>query len=187
MGMIIILYLAVPTDDLLKSRDISLLVSSFPGVLVTLLLLASLLAFVIGLTGYQANFIQLGLDQLFEAPSHHLSLFIHYATWSFNIEMTMVTVLNTLNWCVHKKSIFITTTMLSYLVILLILLLVSCCKYCWFSTNTGHPNPYKTVYKVISFARKYNYPLQRSAFTFHFTFGLLSSISVTESLGHSLG
>ena len=74
------------------------IVSSFPSVLVMLLLLTLLLAFVIGLTGYQANFIQLGLDQLFEAPSHHLSLFIHYATWSFNIGMTMVAVLNTVDW-----------------------------------------------------------------------------------------
>ena len=44
----------------------------------------SLLAFVVGLAGYQANFIQLGLDQLFEAPSHYLGLFIHYASWAFN-------------------------------------------------------------------------------------------------------
>ena len=40
--------------------------------------------FVIGLAGYQANFIQLGLDQLFEAPSQYLGLFIHYATWAFH-------------------------------------------------------------------------------------------------------
>ena len=66
MGLIILSHL--PTHDLLKNRDISLLVSNFPGVLVILLLPISLLAFVIGLTGYQANFIQLGLDQLFEAP-----------------------------------------------------------------------------------------------------------------------
>jgi peptide/histidine transporter 3/4 len=46
------------------------------------------------------------------------------------------------------------------------LLLVGCCKYHWFSTNTGRHNPYKTVCKVLSFARKHNYPLRRSAFTF---------------------
>lgn len=44
----------------------------------------SLLAFVVGLAGYQANFFQLGLDQLFEAPSPYLGLFIHYASWAFN-------------------------------------------------------------------------------------------------------
>ena len=43
---------------------------------IVILAIISLLAFIIGLAGYQANFIQLGLDQLFEAPSHYLVLFI---------------------------------------------------------------------------------------------------------------
>ena len=51
---------------------------------IVILVIISLLAFIIGLAGYQANFIQLGLDQLFEAPSQYLVLFIHYATWTFN-------------------------------------------------------------------------------------------------------
>ena len=44
-----------------------------------LLAFLALFAFTFGLAGYQANFIQLGLDQLFEAPSQYLVLFIHYA------------------------------------------------------------------------------------------------------------
>ena len=43
----------------------------------------SLFTFVFGLAGYQANCIQFGLDQLFEAPSQYLGLFIHYAMWVF--------------------------------------------------------------------------------------------------------
>ena len=38
------------------------------GILVIILVSCSLLSFVAGLVGYQANYIQLGLDQLFEAP-----------------------------------------------------------------------------------------------------------------------
>ena len=53
------------------------------GILMILLASLSLFAFIIGLAGYQANFIQLGLDQLFEAPSQYLGLFIHYAIWAF--------------------------------------------------------------------------------------------------------
>ena len=48
--------------------------------MIVILAIISLLAFIIGLAGYQANFIQLGLDQLFEAPSQYPVLFIHYAT-----------------------------------------------------------------------------------------------------------
>ena len=54
-------------------------------ILVIILDLISLFTFIVGLAGYQANFIQLGLDQLFEAPSPCLSLFIHYATWAFSL------------------------------------------------------------------------------------------------------
>ena len=169
--MELIIVLCLPHFDSVKlnHKGISLLINSFPGVLVILSFLTSLLVFVIGLMGYQANFIQLGLDQLYEAPSHHLSLFIHYATWSFHVGALVVTALITLRWCVHIKrqdTTFVTIAMLFLLVVLFVLLLVSCCKYRWFSTNTGHHNPYKTVYKVLSFARKYNYPLRRSAFTF---------------------
>ena len=166
--MELIITLCLPHFVILKHDGISLLVNSSPGILVILLILLSLLVFVIALMGYQANFIQLGLDQLFEASSHHLSLFIHYATWSFHLGVVVVTVMSTLN-CVHIKSrdiSLVTTALLSFLIILFILLLVSCCKYHWFSTNTGYHNPYKTVYKVLLFARKYNYPLRRSAFTY---------------------
>ena len=53
------------------------------GILVVILTILSLLSFIIGLAGYQANFIQLGLDQLFEALSQYLGVFVHYATWAF--------------------------------------------------------------------------------------------------------
>ena len=52
-------------------------------VLVILYILV-LLTFVVGLVGYQVNFIQLGLDQLFEAQNQYQGLFIHHATWAFN-------------------------------------------------------------------------------------------------------
>ena len=154
-------------SNLLGHKGLSL-INSFPSILVILLYLISLLLFVIGLTGYQANFIQLGLDQLFEAPSHHLSLYIHYATWSFHLGAVVVAVLVSVSWCNHIRHnyIFIAIYLSTLLVIVFILLLVSCCKYHWFSTNTGRHNPYKTVCKVLNFARKHNYPLRRSAFTF---------------------
>ena len=164
MELIIILY--PPHHDLLRKDGFPSLINSFPDVLVIPLLLTSLLLFVIGLTGYQANFIQLGLDQLFEAPSHHLSLYIHYATWPFHLGAVVVAVLTLLIWCVHTKTRNFSFIATAILALFILVLLVSCCKYHWFSTNTGRHNPYKTVCKVLSFARKHKYPLQRSAFTF---------------------
>ena len=48
----------------------------------------------------------------------------------------------------------------------LVLLLITCCKRRWFYVELPQKNPYKTVYKVLQFARRHKYPLQRSAFTY---------------------
>ena len=53
------------------------------SVAVMILLSLVLAIFITGLVGFQANYIQLGLDQLLEAPTEQLALFIHYATWVF--------------------------------------------------------------------------------------------------------
>lgn len=49
--------------------------------LLALIGIIAFVLFVIGLSGFQANFIQLGLDQLHEAPSEYLGLFVHWAIW----------------------------------------------------------------------------------------------------------
>ena len=49
-----------------------------------ILLVLALILFSIGLIGYQSNFIQFGLDQLLDAPSHYLGLYVHYAMWAFS-------------------------------------------------------------------------------------------------------
>ena len=44
------------------------------GTLILTLASMFVITFIVGLVGYQANFIQLGLDQFLEAPSHYLAL-----------------------------------------------------------------------------------------------------------------
>ena len=63
--------------------DHALRYDKVPSASTIILVSLSAFAFIVGLAGYQANFIQLGLDQLFEAPSQYLVLFIHYAIWGF--------------------------------------------------------------------------------------------------------
>ena len=65
--------------------DHALRYDKVPSMFIGILLFLLLFAFIIGLAGYEENFIQFGLDQqlLFEAPSHYLILFIRYAIWAF--------------------------------------------------------------------------------------------------------
>ena len=148
-------------------HPIFLLLKHNQGILAAILSFLMLLAFIIGLAGYQANFIQLGLDQLFEAPSQYLGLFIHYASWAFHLGSlhTLVTIL--LMICYKNKASNIAQILMQMLVLFLltILLLISYWKHRWFYSEPGHQNPYKTVYGVFKFAKNHKYPLRRSAFT----------------------
>ena len=148
-------------------HPIFLLLRHNQGILVVILTFLMLFAFIIGLAGYQANFIQLGLDQLFEAPSQYLGLFIHYASWAFRLGSlhTLVNIL--LIMCYKSKASNIAQILMQMLVLFLltILLLISYWKRRWFYGEPGHQNPYKTVYGVFKFAKNHKYPLRRSAFT----------------------
>ena len=140
------------------------------GLIIFILILVSLVAFVIGLVGYQANLVQLGLDQLFEAPSQYLSLFILYAVWAFKLGSVPLTVTLPLFLCrdpIHLAAVKVLTLFpLISAVFLILLLIISWWKRHWFYTEAGQENPYKTVFKIINFARKHRFPIQRSAFTY---------------------
>ena len=75
--LIILLIAVLLVEEIYSNFDHPL--NNNRGILVVILTFLSLFAFIIGQAGYLANFIQLGLDQLFEAPSQYLGLFIHYA------------------------------------------------------------------------------------------------------------
>ena len=124
----------------------------------------------ITIAGYYANFIQFGLDQLLEAPSHHQALYVHWAKWCLDLMSIIIVpcgIMDNTNQIIQLTFIMITRILLIIIVVLFFLLCVfSYWKRHWFYTDFGHHNPYKMVFKVLNFARKHKYPLQRSAFTY---------------------
>ena len=136
---------------------------------------AGILFFITGLSGYQANYIQLGLDQLMELPSEYLGLFMHWLEWSIEIGYLIVRPLFLLyNNCSPESEgtlinpVYESILALSFLFLLglFLLLLFGYWKRHWFYSEPGQNNPYKIVFSVLNFARKHRYPLRRSAFTF---------------------
>ena len=131
----------------------------------------AVILFIIGLAGFQANYIQLGLDQLLEVPNEHLGLFINYATWTFTFSSVLDIPLLNLGNCASlrkKAELSLLIVLPSTLTVLLLLLYIITCwkRHKWFLVEPGQNNPYKIVYKVLKFAVKHKYPLQRSAFTY---------------------
>ena len=136
---------------------------------VIILSVLGFILFIVGLSGFQANFIQLGLEQLLESPSVYLGLFVHWAIWTSSISTPLLLMLFSSYACTLDDGLLY--GMLSLPPILFVTLSVivafSCKKKHWFYSEPGQHNPYKTVVKVLRFVRKNKYPLRRSAFTYH--------------------
>ena len=120
---------------------------------------------IIGIAGFGANFIQFGLDQLLEAPSHHHALFVHWAMWSYNCLSSIILVIVGLYYCrISSDGWIISISLIACC--LLISTFFSCWKRHWFYTESRQNNPYRMVAKILKFATKHKYPLLRSAFTY---------------------
>ena len=129
----------------------------------------SYLLFVIGHSNYQANIIQFGLDQLVDAPSSSLVLFIHCLIWAESLGTFIIQVCFAMFMCnqtsQHTLSLRAGCS-LPLVLLMCFLLIILCLRKRWFHSEPGHNNPYKTVFKVLNFAKRHRYPLQRSAFTY---------------------
>ena len=133
------------------------------------IVLLSIVAFfsLIGISGFQANAVQFGLDHLLDASSNELSVFLHWFIWTDSLGQLVIRFLGAASPC----SDFVTTKLLPYaaitfMVIISVLMVLSCCKHQWFHNEPLTHNPYGTVYRVLKFAAKHDKPLRRSALTY---------------------
>ena len=136
---------------------------------VALFVVVSIYLIIVALASYQANIIQFGLDQLFEAPNDSLGVFVHWLTWSEALGSTLILSLFIFLPCYTEQKVVLyslASLPLVFLFLSTILLAFTCFNHGWFYSEPGQHNPYKTVFRVLNFARKNKYPLRRSAFTY---------------------
>ena len=133
---------------------------------------SGLLLAILGVTGYGANFIQFGLDQLLEAPSQHQAIFVHWAKWYYDLLSAVLLIFYVIRDCKEvlnhstSQKAFIYSIAALIMGTLLLVIAFSYLKHCWFYTEPGHRNPYRIAIRILKFAWKHKYPLQRSAFTY---------------------
>ena len=137
-------------------------------VFIIILAIVSTILMILGLASYQANIIQLGLDQLLEAPNDSLGVFVHWLMWSHTSGSFLILVLFIILPCYPSQQVIYSLGSLPFpcLVVSTFLLAFTCYNHGWFYSEPGQDNPYKTVFRVLNFARKNKYPLRRSAFTY---------------------
>ena len=146
-----------------------------PVIIVAVIFFSSIVAF-------NANVIQFGLDQLHDSQTEHLVLFVHwYVLLSYVGTESIKILISSSSMCIlyfwtdpflaFVGYIFLIVTIPIALAVVCLFLLLSLCvafrkRHTWFLSDSGSRNPYKLVYKVISFSREHSYPIRRSAFTY---------------------
>ena len=123
--------------------------------------LVLLVIMAIGLGGYQANIIQFGLDQLYDASTTEITSFIVWYTWTgisacFTVDFVFT--------CLNEQQRIIRSLFVCSSVTLALILLL--CHHHWLMKEPVKDNPYKFVYKVLKYAVKNKQPQHRSAFTY---------------------
>ena len=135
---------------------------------------------------FNANVIQLGMDQLYDFPAEDQSLFIHWFIWVLNLTIFLVDLIRSMisflftefyeQTSIKKNEDYnnigysgigawiLFSIML--LVILVVSLYIAHCKKHWFLIEPSRVNPYKLVYQVIKFAWHHKVPVKCSAFTY---------------------
>ena len=147
----------IATQDSLNEKI--LIILSAPCLVLSLLFLASLIAF-------SANIIQFGIDQLRDLPSEQSVLYIHWYVWTAYAGATVQHFASSLQ-LLSTKGIILTASITG---VAFTILGSSLCihkhKRHWFIEESGLRNPYKLVFRVINFALKHKNPIRRSAFTY---------------------
>ncbi len=115
----------------------------------------------IGLGGFQANIIQLGLDQLHDASTTEITSFI---TWYVSTLISAGFVVQFNIFCLNEQNkLFV--LLLICMSLTLALILITHCNH-WLIKEPATQSPLKLIYKVIKFAVVTKHPRCRSAFTY---------------------
>ena len=118
----------------------------------------------IGFGGYQANVVQLAIDQLHDASTAEIKSFITWYVWAAigggMLEHLAIPCITTSD---ENKNIFRLTII--YICLSIALILNSFCSH-WLIKEPIGQNPFKLVYKVIKYAIRTKCPRCRSAFTY---------------------
>ena len=116
----------------------------------------------IGFGGYQANIIQFGMDQLYDALSTEIQSFIIWYVWTV---VSAGIVVDVISACLSQQYLMIKPLFVSAN-LSLALILLHCCNQYLIKEPVKHKNSFKMVYKVMKYAVRNKHPRQRSAFTY---------------------
>ena len=127
---------------------------------------------ILGLAGFQSNVVQFATDQIHEAPSGEWCNVVRWFVWSSvlgreAIEMIFLPLLICQNqMSFHRLGFMFALSWMSSLCVLYFALMIIVCAFSKrFNSIPKFPNPYKSLFGVLNFARKHRFPIRQSAVT----------------------
>ena len=116
---------------------------------------------IISFSGFQANILQLGIDQLHDASTNEITLFILWYVWTY---YSSGFVIDFILGCLPSKYQLLGNLVMCIYVSLAISSMLMFNH--WLVKEPVTQNPFKLVYSVIRYAIKHKHPECRSAFTY---------------------
>ena len=147
-------------------------------IFIIITMVISVIPLAISTVSFNANVIQLGMDQLYDFPAEDQSLFIHWFVCVsyliiFLVQLSRKMLIynevdNTTNYdnLLYSGYGLSGLLLLVFFVLLVVSLRIAHCKKHWFLIEPSRINPYKMVYQVTKFAWQHKVPVKRSAFTY---------------------
>lgn len=120
-----------------------------------------ILALLIGLSAFQANLLQLGIDQVNDSSSQEIVSYIILYVWTFSASEVLVQ-FTQICFCKPYSSV-------SNLICCIVLTLAVCsdCLFSlWLIKEPAASNPLKLIFSVLRYAMKNKYPRLRSAYVY---------------------
>ena len=117
---------------------------------------------------FLASAVPLGIDQIVGGTNTNISSFIQWLTWAFYSGFAIPNIVGSVFcYCTHFKEKHIHMIMLLLPVLLLSVGLIL--DFCFHRKVVKEPvtvNPVSLIFKVLKYAARHKYPVQRSAFTY---------------------
>ena len=134
----------------------------------------------IGLALYESNAIQFGMDQMIDASSQQLTLFIRWYFWCAHIGPTLMiylamgVIVYSLNCTIQEirygtfKTMFWLYLLSSCVQMIMSVIGITACIYykCNFRIERASSNPLRLIFGVLKYSYKHKHPERRSAMTY---------------------
>ena len=150
---------------------ISIFEESLPVAKTTLLTVQLLIILMPGcwlFGAFLASAVPLGIDQITGGSAANISAFIQWLTWGVCSGLAISSIIGSVLYnCTYFEANAVSTTMSSIPVLMLSVGLIL--DFCFHHKLVKEPvtvNPVSLIFKVLKYAAKHKYPVQRSAFTY---------------------